>query len=398
MNTSSRLSKTIAALSITLALLGVIMVYSSSAFQTKSLSPRLVPAPGDQDLGLPSPILPLLQRSHGGAYSTLMYFAKQLLWTTLGIIALLVVSRIDYPRLRSLSRPLALGALVALFLLVLLSLGSEKRGPASWFTFRWFSIQPAEFAKIALVIFLADLLARRQSALQSSLFRSLALLVIPGLMVLLVILQPDLGMATVMILLSTGMWLLAGARLRHLVLAATLGALLLLAVFYHHPNARSRIETFIRPEQASEDSQYQVRQAKIGMARGGLWGVGLASGQQQLHFLPEPHTDFIFAILAEELGFVVSLAVLLAYGALIFAGLLVAIRTPDLFATLLAGGLSLMLALGVLTNIAVVTDCVPTTGLPLPLLSYGGSSLLSSMIALGIILNISKNLGGVAKS
>ncbi len=135
--------------------------------------------------------------------------------------------------------------------------------------------------------------------------------------------------------------------------------------------------------------------AEIAIANGGVWGVGLGDGQQKMHFLPAPHTDFIFAVLAEELGLISCLAVLLAYAGVLVTGFYVSMKTPDLFGTFLAGGLTLMLGLGVLINIAVVTGSIPTTGLPLPLLSYGGSSLMSTMLGLGILVNISKNLGGV---
>lgn len=397
MNAPNRLTRIIAVLSIALAMFGVVMVYSSSAFQTKP-RPMAVSTASDNDPDPAQPaLLPLLPRTHWGRYSTLGFFAKQMLWAALGVLALLATSRIDYPRWRCLARPLLLGAFAAL-LMVWSPLGGARHGATSWLYFRWFTIQPAEFAKLALVIFLADVFARKQSTLESSFFRSLALLAIPVLMVLLVVLQPDLGMATLMLLLTAGICFLAGARLRHLLLVATAGVLLLTAVLYHNPNARRRIETYVFPEKASENSRYQIYQAQVGMAKGRLWGVGLGDGQQKLRFLPAPHTDFIFAVVAEELGFVVSLGLLLIYGLLICAGFSVALRTPDLFATLLAGGLSLMLALGVLINVAVVTGCIPTTGLPLPLLSYGGSSLLSSMIALGIIINVSKNVGGVPKS
>jgi len=194
-----------------------------------------------------------------------------------------------------------------------------------------------------------------------------------------------------------GLWFLAGAPVRHLVIILVLGASVLITVAFYNANAWNRIRTFWNPAEASPASRYQIEQSRIAITNGGLWGVGLGDGQQKMHFLPAPHTDFIFAVMAEELGLIFTLVVLAAYGALFVLGFLVALRTPDLFGTLLAGGVTLMMAAGVLVNIAVVTGSMPTTGLPLPLISYGGSSLISSMIGLGILLNISKNIGGVRK-
>ena len=398
MNTPSRLTRIIVALSIALAMLGVVMVYSSSAFQT-GRSPRTAAIEVqqvDSPLGSASR-LPLLPRAHGRAYSTLLFFSKQMLWAVIGLIALLAASCIDYPKWKTLARPLTLGVL-GFLLLVWTPLGKKTSGATSWIALRWFTIQPAELARIVLVVFLADLFTRKQDTIENSLWRSIPLFAIPGMYIGLVMLQPDLGMATLMVLLTAGMWFLAGSRLRHLLLLTAVGAALLTGVFSQSANARNRILSFLQPEKASKASLYQLEQARIAMAKGGLWGVGLGEGQQKMHFLPAPHTDFIFAVLAEELGFVAVAAVLLAYAALIAAGFYVAIRTPDLFGSLLAGGLSLSLALGVLINIAVVTGCIPTTGLPLPLMSYGGSSLLSTMLGLGITLNVAKNLGGVRKA
>jgi cell division protein FtsW len=159
----------------------------------------------------------------------------------------------------------------------------------------------------------------------------------------------------------------------------------------------TRLTSFFCPTEATDGYLYHLKQSKIALANGGAWGDGLGEGQQKMHFLPAPHTDFIFAVLGEELGFAACFTVLLAYGGLIVAGLLVAFKTPGLFGSLLAGGLSLMLALGVFINIAVVTGSIPTTGLPLPLMSYGGSSLVTCMFSLGIILNIAKNMEGVQR-
>ncbi len=397
MNLRRRLPQSIALLSIALALLGVVMVYSSSAFQIKrhaqAATVESVNAPGEKPL-LPVDALPLLKQTRNNPYSTVLFFGKQLAWSGLGLLALIVASRVDYPRWQNWARPIALGALACL-ILVWSPWGKHTNGATSWLNLRWFTIQPAEFAKLALVIFLADLLARRQETLETSLLRTLPLFAIPGLFIGLVVLQPDLGMATLMILLTGGLWFLAGIRIRHMIVLGIVGVGLLAGIFYTSENARGRIESYLYPEKASEASRYQMDQAEIAIANGGLWGVGLGDGQQKMHFLPAPHTDFIFAVLAEELGLISCLAVLLAYAGVLVTGFYVSMKIPDLFGTFLAGGLTLMLGLGVLINIAVVTGSIPTTGLPLPLLSYGGSSLMSTMLGLGIIVNISKNLGGV---
>lgn len=397
MNITSKLPRIIVAVSILLALMGVIMVFSSSAFQTKR--PRQLESPGmlTEQTQPAMPILPLIQRSSPSAYSTFLFFARQLVWTGFSIAGMLLVSHMDYPRWKSLSRPLVLVAVAGL-LLVWSPLGITSNGATSWIRFPRFTIQPAEFAKVVLVIFLADLYSRKQTTVQSSFIGTVLLFLMPITLITLIAIQPDLGMAALMLAMTCGIWFLAGAKLRHLLLLTGVAAALFTFICLENPNARRRLDAFFKPEEASAASRYQIEQAKITIAKGGLWGVGLGDGQQKMHFLPAPHTDFIFAVMAEELGFVTCILVLLAYGILITAGFLTSIKAPDLFGSLLAGGLTLMLALGVLINIAVVTGSMPTTGLPLPLMSYGGSSLISSMLAIGMIVNVSRNLEGVRKN
>jgi cell division protein FtsW len=397
MNRATRLTNLIACLSILLALLGVIMVFSSSAFQTGSVVRRSVAGEEGLTPVYREPGLPLLRLSGTRGYCTQLFFVKQMIWAALGITAMLLASKIDYTRWRTWALPVIFVS-IGLLLLTWSPLGITSHNARSWIGFGLFTIQPAEFAKVGLVIFLAHLLSKRQDTLRSSLLRTFPMFAVPGLVVLLILLQPDIGMATLVVALIVAMWFLSGAMWRHLILMGMIAACALTAIYFQNDNARRRVETFLYPEKASAASQYQLRQAKIAMASGSLCGVGLGEGQQKMHFLPAPHTDFIFAILGEELGFVASISVIVAYGALIFSGLYVALRIPDLYGTLLAAGLTLMIALGILVNIAVVTGCIPVTGLPLPFLSYGGSSLLSTMIAVGIIMNLSKNIGGVVKS
>ena len=344
-----------------------------------------------------TPSIPLLTQSSTSPYSTMLFFGKQLIWTTLGLLVMLLASWIDYPRWQKWAWPIAIIAIGGL-ILVWTPLGKHINGATSWLNFKYFTIQPAEFAKVALIIFLADQFARKQDTLKTSLPRTLLMFIIPAIIAGMVISQPDLGMAMLMILLIAGLWFLAGLRIRQMVLLILLGTLAIYGAYKFSDNARGRIDTFLHPEKASKTKRYQMEQAQLAMASGGLWGVGLGDGRQKMHFLPACHTDFVFAVLAEELGFITCVAVLFAYGGLLLAGFYVAKRTPDLFGTFLAGGLTLMLGLGVLINIAVVTNSMPTTGLPLPLLSYGGSSLLSTMLGLGIVLNVSKNVRGIQKA
>jgi cell division protein FtsW len=405
MNRASLLPRLIGALTILMALLGVTMVYSSSAFQISrarsaieadQLSTSALSENFNRTGTFQIPSFAALPQSRFGRYSTAYYFWKQLAWVALGTVALVGASLVDYPKWQKWGRPIVIGSIVFL-LLVWSPVGKTSHGATSWINCRFFTVQPAEFAKVGLVIFLADLLSRRQEAIRASLWRSVTLFILPLATVGLVILQPDLGMATLMMGLLGGMWFLGGARLRHLAVVATLGAVLLTVAYFNSDNARRRINTYLYPEQASEASRYQLLQSQIAMANGGLLGVGLGEGSQKMHFLPRPHTDFIFAVLAEELGFVSVIAILLAYVALICAGLYVGLRTPDLFGSLLASGMALMLALGVTINLAVVSGMIPTTGLPLPFISYGGSSLVSAMWGMGIVLNVSKNIGGVQR-
>ncbi|WP_202076985.1 stage V sporulation protein E [Caldalkalibacillus salinus] len=322
-------------------------------------------------------------------YDDYFFFAKrQLLFAGLGLILMYAVMNIDYWVWKRWAK---IGLLMCFALLVLvLIIGVERNGSKSWLGVGAFSVQPSEFIKICMIIFLAKFLSEHQKKIVE--FRRG---IVPPLFIVflafgLIMLQPDLGTGTVMVGTSIVMIFIAGARLLHLAGLAMLGLIGFAALVIAAPYRIARITAFLDPWQDPLGAGFQVIQSLYAIGPGGLLGLGLGMSRQKFYYLPEPQTDFIFAILAEELGFIGGTTVLLLFTLLLWRGMKVAITAPDLYGSLLAAGIVSMIAIQVIINIGVVTGMFPVTGITLPFLSYGGSSLTLMLIAVGILLNISR--------
>jgi cell division protein FtsW len=317
------------------------------------------------------------------------YFTKrQLLFAGLGIVAMFIVMNLDYWIWRKWAK---FGLIICFGLLVLVMfIGLERNGSKSWLGFGAFSIQPSEFMKIAMIIFLAKFLSEHQKKIvlfTKGLLPPLALVFFAfGL----IMLQPDLGTGTVLVGTSIVMIYISGARILHLAGLAMLGVVGFAGLVLAAPYRMARITAFLDPWQDPLGAGYQVIQSLYAIGPGGLMGLGLGMSRQKFYYLPEPQTDFIFAILSEELGFIGGATVLLLFAILLWRGMRVAITAPDLYGSLLAAGIVGMIAIQVVINIGVVTGMFPVTGITLPLLSYGGSSLTLMLVAIGILLNISR--------
>lgn len=319
------------------------------------------------------------------------YVLRQLTWCGISLVAMVIMMHIPYRKWnhRGLIYTL-LGISIVLLVVVLFM-------PAVANVHRWFrigpvSLQPAELAKFPLILFLAHHLARRQGQIES--FRSTILpaLLISGQLALLIVIEPDLGTAIMFVSITIALLFLAGLPWKYFVgvaaAALPLFYLLVMSVDYR----RERLISFLNPEADAGGSGFQILQSLIALGTGGTQGVGLANGIQKLFYLPEPHTDFIYAIVGEELGFLGTIAVLLVFLIFLWRALRIAWKAPEPFGQFLAAGITVMIVLQALINISVVIGILPTKGLPLPFISAGGSSLLVSMIGVGVLLNISQHV------
>jgi cell division protein FtsW len=307
----------------------------------------------------------------------------------IGLAGMIVLMRVDYRRLQ---HPwVARGALAAVAALLLAALaGAPMNGTHRWVRFAGLSIQPSELAKPALVVFLADLIARRHADLKELRGPLLGCLVASAVVVALVAVQPDLGTALSIALLAFAVLFAAGLRWRYiLVPGLVVGAAVMVSILLTDYQG-DRVRTFLSPGSDPAGAGYQVRQSRLAVASGGLAGRGLGEGAQKLFFLPYPHTDFIFAHIGEELGLLGTLTVVAAFLLLMGRGLLVAARAPNLFLSLAALGITVMLVGQAFVNMGVCLGLLPAKGLPLPFISYGGSSLASSLLGAGILLNASQ--------
>ncbi|SFA46499.1 spore cortex peptidoglycan biosynthesis regulator SpoVE [Parageobacillus thermantarcticus] len=320
------------------------------------------------------------------------FFAKrQLLFAGVGIIAMFVIMNIDYWTWRDWSKALMIACFVLLVLVLIPGVGMVRNGSRSWIGVGAFSIQPSEFMKLAMIAFLAKYLSENQKNI-TSFKRGL----LPALMLLfiafgMIMLQPDLGTGTVMVGTCIAMIFVAGARVSHFIGLGVLGLAGFVALVLSAPYRIKRITSFLNPWEDPLGSGFQIIQSLYAIGPGGLFGLGLGQSRQKFFYLPEPQTDFIFAILAEELGFIGGSLVLLLFSLLLWRGVRIALGAPDLYGSFLAIGIICMVAIQVMINIGVVTGLMPVTGITLPFLSYGGSSLTLMLMAIGVLLNISKH-------
>jgi cell division protein FtsW len=305
------------------------------------------------------------------------FLKKQLFWALLGAVAMLVAVRVDYRRLEPL-------VLVPPF-------GQAINGTRRWIRLGPVSFQPAELAKLALVIYLAAFVARRQDQLANIRRGLLPPLLVAGMFAGLVLVQPDLGNCLTLIALTFGLLYLAGSPARYLAWAMAPALPLLAVAIFMAPYRLRRMTAFWDPWSDPRGSGFQIIQSWLAFGNGGLTGQGIGGSRQKLFYLPESHTDFIFAVVGEELGFIGAIVLVGLFAVLIWRGLRVGLRAPDAFGAHLALGITLLIAIQTLLNLGVVTGLLPTKGLPLPFISFGGSALLVTMLGTGVLLNISQH-------
>ena len=319
------------------------------------------------------------------------FFAKrQMLFAVVGIIAMFFIMNIEYWTWRSWSKVILIVCFVLLVLVLIPGIGNVRNGSRSWIGIGAFSVQPSEFMKLAMIAFLSKFLSEKQKQITSfkeGLLPSLGLVFTAfGL----IMLQPDFGTGMVMVGTCIVMIFIAGAKIKHFVFLGLLGVAGIVGLIASAPYRMKRITSFMDPWQDPLGSGFQMIQSLYAIGPGGLFGLGLGESRQKFFYLPEPQTDFIFAIIAEELGFIGGSFVLILFSLLLWRGVRVALGAPDLYGSLLATGIIAMIAIQVMINIGVVTGLMPVTGITLPFLSYGGSSLTLMLMAVGVLLNISR--------
>lgn len=319
------------------------------------------------------------------------FLRRQAVWVLLGLVAMFFVSHMQYWKLRRLSLFLILLNFV-LLTLVFTGLGTELGTEARrWLGFGSLTVQPAEFSKLAFVIFTAAFMSSRSVRIQKFWSSSFIPLVLVGIAFVFIVAQPDLGTALVLVAGTAVIILLAGMPFKQAVGLFLLSLPPLIAITIKEEYRMKRLLSFMDPWADPIGSGYQIIQSLFALGPGHIFGVGLGRSRQKLYYLPEPQNDFIFAVIGEELGFVGTVAVLLLFFVFIWRGLKIAIMAPDTFGSLLAAGITSMIAIQALINIAVVTGSVPVTGINLPLISAGGSSVFFTLIGIGILLNISRH-------
>jgi cell division protein FtsW len=343
-----------------LIFIGLVMVFSASAVMAKE--------------------------RYGSGY---FFLLRQLGWATAGILAMVLAMKIDYRRYK---HPGVVFSLLGLTTLMLISVFFLDR---AHHTHRWIhwgplSLQPSEMAKPALILFLAFFLESRTKSMKDWRNTVLPAAVPTLIFIVLIVFQPDLGTAIACGAITGCVLFVAGLDLRFLGYAFIGSLLPLYFLIFHVPYRRARILAFLDPYADPQGRGFHIIQSLIAVSTGGITGVGLMEGKQKLFYLPEPHTDFIFAVTAEELGLVGALVIVMLFGIFLWRGVRTALRTQDIFGRFLAVGITSMIVVQAFINISVVLGMMPTKGIPLPLVSYGGSSLLVTLACIGVLLNISK--------
>ncbi len=353
LNSKRRLGLQLFSLTLILLLFGLFMIYSASVAEALKTF-------GDK-----------------------FYFVKQQLkWTSLGLILMFFFSRLSLKTLRRFAPQILVFGLVLLVLVLIPGIGSKLHGARRWLIFPFFTLQPSELMKLIEIIYLSVFLNSKSVSFGQ-------FLVFIGSIAFLVLLQPDMGTTLVLLSSAVAVYFLAGYPLKQIIFLALAGGVALLVLILVSPYRASRLKTFLDPMHDPLGSSYHIRQILLAFGSGGLSGVGLGKSRQKHNYLPESTTDSIFAVIGEELGFLGGVALIALFTYFIHLGFAIAERTQDKFARTLAGGITSWFAVQVVLNLASMVALTPLTGIPLPLVSYGGSALVTMLSGIGLLINIS---------
>ena len=321
------------------------------------------------------------------------YFLKrQALYAGIGLVLMILMMLLPYGVLKRLAYPILTLSVLLLIAVLIPGIGHRAGGSMRWLKIGAFSFQPSEFAKLGMVIFLAYFLAKKEEKIQSFSFGFLPTLLFSGLIIGLVVREPDFGAALFLTAMVLVLLFVSGTKLVYLIGAFLLAAPAAYYFLVHAAYRQKRIMSFIRPWEDPTGTSFQIIQSFLSFGSGGLFGLGLGEGRQKLFFLPAPHTDFIFSGIGEELGLVGAMVVVLLFFILTLRGIQIGLSLEDRFAAYLALGITLMISLQAIINMGVVLGLLPTKGLTLPLVSYGGTSLIANLAGVGILLHLSSRV------
>ncbi|MFW5976367.1 MAG: stage V sporulation protein E [Bacillota bacterium] len=318
-------------------------------------------------------------------------FKNQLIWAIIGLIFMLIFMNINYKFFQKHARLILLGSITGLILVLIPGIGRMVGGSRRWIGMGPIGIQPSEVTKLGIVFYLAQFLSTKKERVQSFLKGVIPLLIVLVIIFLLILLEPDLGTAVTITGTFLVMLFTAGIKFIHILYIVSSGIPLIIYFIFSEEYRKARFLAFLNPWEDPLDTGYHVIQSLIALGSGGIFGVGLGNSRQKFLYLPEPGTDFIFAVLGEELGLIGTILIILLYFVLIWRGLKIALYVPDMFGSLLAIGITSMIGLQAIINMGVVTSSLPVTGITLPFISYGGTSLVIMLSGVGILLNISRN-------
>jgi len=328
-------------------------------------------------------------RTYGDSYHI---FKKHLVWVGIGGVVMFLARRMDYHRIRIFTYPLLFLSFFLLLMVIIPSVGTKVGGARRWLRLGGLSFQPGELAKVSIIIFLAHSLTKRREEIKEFVQGFLPNIFVVGLCCLLILVEPDLGTAFLIFVVSMFVMYMGGVSILHLIgLIGVISPMAYFAVF-NVEYRRRRIMAFVDPWKDPQGSGFQIIQSLVSFGRGHIAGVGIGEGKQKLFFLPEAHTDFIFSVIGEELGLIGSILTLSVFFLLVARGIRISLKAPDLYGKYLAFGITVMLALQIVLNICVTIGLFPPKGIPLPLVSVGGSSLVVAMGMIGILLNISEQI------
>lgn len=347
--------------SVILICIGIIMIYSSSSIYA-------------------------WERYKDSAF----FLKRHISFVLIGAVLTFLFMAIDYKVLRKYAKPLLIISFILLLLVLIPGIGREVSGARRWFRFKFISFQPSELANLAIIIYVADFIARKGSAITTFIKGFLPPMLILGAMGLLMLAQPDLGTTVAISSVIFIMLFVAGTRVLYLLSLLLMSLPVLGVLILSVPYRRARILSFLNPWLDPKGGGFQIIQSQIALGSGGIFGVGLGHSKQKLFYLPAAHTDFIFSIIGEELGIIGTVGVVILFIIFIHQGIKILKNIPDKFGYFLALGLLSMISLKAVINIGVSCGLLPTKGLPLPFISYGGSSFIFDMISVGILMNIAR--------
>ncbi|MBU1852665.1 MAG: putative lipid II flippase FtsW [Candidatus Omnitrophica bacterium] len=342
-----------------LVCIGIVMVYSSSSCYA-------------------------YERFHDSAF----YLKRHILYFMIGLALSLFVLKFDYKKIRKSSKILLALSVFSLVVVFLPGIGHAAGGAKRWIKLGILSFQPSEFAGLFLIIYLADILERKQHLIRNFFYGFMPPLIISGVVVLLILLQPDLGNAVALLAVVLIMLFASGANMMHVVTLVLLFLPTLYFLIFRVPYRLRRIIGYLDPWSEAQTEGFQIVQSFLALGSGGIFGLGLGCSRQKLFYLPQAHTDFIFSIIGEELGLIGTVGTVFLFSAFVCLGIIISIKARDLFAKFLALGITVSIGFKAFINIAVSTGAIPTKGLPLPFISYGGTALIFNIVGVAILLSI----------